>query len=150
MAETTPKCHRVTRRAEFQQATQLLSHVCYPTETRQLTSPQGEADVWSLEGVQRRRRWGGGESTLRLIPHQKVAPLYWRSDAHTHTQTENGSKRLHIQLTWIWGGEKRSEVKSENIKYNPCKELSSQGYVEWSMIRQNPAYVDALSDPFTQ
>ncbi len=28
---------------------------------------------------------GGGEFTLRLIPHQKVAPLYWRSDTHTHT-----------------------------------------------------------------
>jgi hypothetical protein len=51
VAETAPKCHRVTRRAEFQQATQLLSHIRYPTDTRQLTSPQGEADVQSLEGV---------------------------------------------------------------------------------------------------
>ncbi len=28
-----------------------VSHIRYPTDTRQLTSPQGEADVWSLEGV---------------------------------------------------------------------------------------------------
>jgi hypothetical protein len=27
---------------------------------------------------------GGGEFTLRLVPRQKVAPLYWRSDTHTH------------------------------------------------------------------
>jgi hypothetical protein len=29
------------------------------------------------------------------------------------------------------GEEKRSEVKSENLEYNSCKELSSLGYVEW-------------------
>ncbi len=51
VAETAPKCHRVTRRVGFQQATQLLSHIRYPTDTRQQTSPQGEADVRSLEGV---------------------------------------------------------------------------------------------------
>jgi hypothetical protein len=51
VAETAPKCHRVMRRVGFQKATQLLSHICYPPDTRQLTSPQGEADVWSLEGV---------------------------------------------------------------------------------------------------
>jgi hypothetical protein len=44
-------CHRVMRRAGFQQATQLLSHIRYPTDIRQLTSPWGEADVRSLEGV---------------------------------------------------------------------------------------------------
>jgi hypothetical protein len=32
---------------------------------------------------------GGGEFTLRLIPRQKVAPLYWRSDTHTHTHILN-------------------------------------------------------------
>ncbi len=85
MAETAPKWHRGMRRAGFQQATQLLSHIRCPTDTRQLTSPQGEADVQSLEGVWHHGHWGGGEFTLRLIPHQKVAPLYWRSDTHTHT-----------------------------------------------------------------
>jgi hypothetical protein len=29
----------------------LLSHIRYPTDTRQLTSPQGAAGVRSLEGV---------------------------------------------------------------------------------------------------
>jgi hypothetical protein len=28
---------------------------------------------------------GGGKFTLRLILRQKVAPLYWKSDTHTHT-----------------------------------------------------------------
>jgi hypothetical protein len=51
VAKTAPKCHRVTRQAGFQKATQLLSYIHYPTETCQLTSPQGEADVRSLEGV---------------------------------------------------------------------------------------------------
>jgi hypothetical protein len=59
-------------------------------------------------------------------------------------------EKLHLQLTRMWGGEKGSEVKSENLKYNPCKELSSQGYVEWSTIQQISAYVDVLSNPFTQ
>ncbi len=31
---------------------------------------------------------GGGEFTLRLVPRQKVAPLYWRSDTHTHTDNQ--------------------------------------------------------------
>jgi hypothetical protein len=51
VAEMAPKCHRVMRRAGFQKATQSLSHIRYPTDTRQLTSPQGEADVRSFEGV---------------------------------------------------------------------------------------------------
>jgi hypothetical protein len=29
----------------------LLSHIRYPMDTRQLTSPQGKADVRSLEGI---------------------------------------------------------------------------------------------------
>ena len=51
VAETAPRCHRVTHRAGHQQVTQMLSHIHYPTDTRQLTSPQGEADVRSLEGI---------------------------------------------------------------------------------------------------
>jgi hypothetical protein len=58
-AKMAPKCHRLTRRAGFQKATQLLSYIRYSMDTCQLTSPQGEADVWSLEGVWRCRRWGG-------------------------------------------------------------------------------------------
>ncbi len=41
---------------------------------------------------------GGGEFTLRLTPRQKVAPLYWRSDTHTHTsRTERP-----IALGQVW------------------------------------------------
>ncbi len=29
-------------------------------------------------------------------------------------------EKVHLQLTQMWGGEKGSEVKSENLKYNPC------------------------------
>jgi hypothetical protein len=29
---------------------------------------------------------GGGEFALQLVLHQRVAPPYWRSDTHTHTQ----------------------------------------------------------------
>ncbi len=31
---------------------------------------------------------------MRLIPHQKVAPLYWRSDTHTQAQECNACKRV--------------------------------------------------------
>ncbi len=68
VAKMAPKCHRVTRQAGFQKATQLLSHVRYPTDTRQLTSPQGEADVRSLEGVWCHRRWGGVNSPCGWYP----------------------------------------------------------------------------------
>ncbi len=76
-------------------------------------------------------------------------PLHGETCSAIDEQTKTGSNKLHLQLTQMWGGEKRSDVKSENLKYNPCWELSSQGYVEWSMVRQNPA-VDALSNPSTQ
>jgi hypothetical protein len=58
-SELAPRCHRVTRQAGCQKATtelslknlQLLSHLCYPTDTHQLTSPQGEADGVSDGGM---------------------------------------------------------------------------------------------------
>ncbi len=31
------------------------------------------------------------EFTLRLTPHQKVAPLHWRSDTHTHKENMHSS-----------------------------------------------------------
>jgi hypothetical protein len=31
---------------------------------------------------------GGGEFALRLVSPQRVAPLYWRSDTHTHTPVD--------------------------------------------------------------
>jgi hypothetical protein len=55
--ETVPKCHRVMHRVGRQKVImelkglQSLSHLCLPKNTCQLTSPQGEADVRSLEGL---------------------------------------------------------------------------------------------------
>ncbi len=93
-SKPAPRCHRVTCQAGCQKATmelslwnlQLLSHLRYPTDTRQLTSSQGEADgaserEYDVAGI------GGGEFALRLVPRQRAAPLYWRSRSHTHTHT---------------------------------------------------------------
>ncbi len=68
----------------------------YPMDTRQLTSPQGEAGVRSPVGIQCCRRVVGGGSTLWLEPHNKVAPHYrWSRHAHTHT---NGIKHKPISV----------------------------------------------------
>ncbi len=37
----------------------------------------------------------------------------------THSAIDE-QKKIHIQLTSMWGWEKGSEVKSENLKYNSC------------------------------
>jgi hypothetical protein len=58
----------VTHRAGCQKATtelsltnsQLLSHLRYPKDTHQLTSPQGEADGVSEGGMMLHVRGGGG------------------------------------------------------------------------------------------
>ncbi len=34
---------------------------------------------------------GGGEFALRLVLRQRVAPFYWRSDTHTHSQWFKGA-----------------------------------------------------------
>jgi hypothetical protein len=57
-------------------------------DTCQLTSSQGEADgvsewEYDLAGI------GGGECALRLVPRQRVAPLYRWSRSHTHTYTQD-------------------------------------------------------------
>ena len=45
---------------------------------------------------------GGGEFTLWLVPRQKVAPLYWRSDTQTHIdKTGDG----HIILCFYANGQ---------------------------------------------
>ena len=76
---------------------QLLSHLHYPMDTHQLTSSQGEADgvserEYDVAGV------GGGEFTLRLVPRQKVAPLYWRSDTQTHTYWTAGLRGRSLRF----------------------------------------------------
>jgi hypothetical protein len=40
---------------------------------------------------------GGGEFTLRLIPRQKVAPLFWRSDTHTHLQAPQQPSKIIVE-----------------------------------------------------
>ncbi len=47
-------------------------------------------------------------------------PLHGKTRFAIDEQTETGSKRLSLQLTSMWGGEKRPEVRYENIKYNSC------------------------------
>ncbi len=59
-------------------------------------------------------------------------------------------KRLHLELTWMWGGEKGSEVKSENLDTIYAKNCLHRGMWNGSKIGQNSVYVDALSNPFTQ
>ncbi len=89
-----PKCHRVTRWAGFQQATQSLSHVRYPTDTRQVTSPQGVADVQSLEGVWCRRHWGGWIHLAVDTASKGSPPLLEVRHTHTHTSTSYRIVRL--------------------------------------------------------
>jgi hypothetical protein len=57
---------------------------------------------------------GGGEFALRLVSRQRVAPLYWRSDIHTHTLHwpisslgEGGMFMFHRQM----GGQMDSEME---------------------------------------
>jgi hypothetical protein len=38
-----------------------------------------------LKGSMTSQAFGGGEFALRLVLHQRAAPLYWRSRSHTHT-----------------------------------------------------------------
>ncbi len=59
-------------------------------------------------------------------------------------------KRLHLQLTRMWGGEKGSEVKSENLNTTHAKSCIHRGVWNGSTIRQSSAYVDAFSNPFAQ
>jgi hypothetical protein len=55
-------------------------------DTRQLTSPQGEADGVS-DGGMTLQALGGGEFALRLVSRQRVALRNRWSRSHTHTHT---------------------------------------------------------------
>ncbi len=46
--------------------------------------------------------------------------LHGKTRSAIDEQTELDSEKLHLQLTQMWGGEKGSDVKNENLKYNPC------------------------------
>jgi hypothetical protein len=60
----------------------------------------------------------GGEFTLQLIPYQKVASLYWRSDMRTHKQKLDPKDFTYNSLKCEV--EKNVRVKIENLKYNSC------------------------------
>jgi hypothetical protein len=85
-------CQKATTELSLRNS-QSLSHLRYPTDTRQLSSPQGEADGVSGRGMTL-QALGGGEFALRLVSRQRVAPLYCRSRTHTHTtQADRGFAR---------------------------------------------------------
>jgi hypothetical protein len=83
----------VTRRAGCQKGTtelslknlQLLSHLCYPTDTRQLTSPQGEADGVSDRGMML-QTLGGGLICLAVGTASEGSSLL-PEDENTHTHS---------------------------------------------------------------
>jgi hypothetical protein len=67
---------------------------------------------------------GGGEFTLRLVPRQKVAPLYWRSDTHTHTLGNTFIDGAHMVLAGPARGQlhllyQNSEVNEQFLSYLP-------------------------------
>jgi hypothetical protein len=94
-------CHRVTCWAGCQKATteltlqnlQSLSHLCYPTDTRQLTSPQGEADEVS-EGGMTLQALGGVNSPCGWYRVRGQLPSTggWE---HTHTHWCHKSINRH-------------------------------------------------------
>ncbi len=87
---------------------------------------------------------------LRLFPWARHSSSPWQ-DSLCHRWTnrkwiQKTPPTTHLNVRW----RKRIRGKKWKPQYNSCYELSSQGHVEWSTIWQNPAYVNALSIPFTQ
>ncbi len=130
-----PKCHRVTRRAGFQQATQSLSHIRYPTDTRQLTSPQGEADVRSLEEVWCCRHWGGQIHLAVDTASKGSPPLLEVRHTHTHTHIETHWDTLrHIETTWdklrhietLWDTLRHFETHWDTLRHCCRRQASSR------------------------
>jgi hypothetical protein len=92
----------VTRRAGCQKATtelslqnlQMLSHLRYPTDTRQLTSPQGEADGVS-DGGMTLQALGGVNLPCGWYRVRGQLPST-RGGEHTHSYVKN----LHFFFFW--------------------------------------------------
>jgi hypothetical protein len=60
---------------------------------------------------------GGGEFALQLVSRQRVAPLYWRSDTHTHThRTDPQTHRLEhfLKFPELSGQVGISRIPSKN------------------------------------
>ncbi len=110
--EPTPKCHRVTHWAGNQKVTTehlyefavtVLSTL--PRDTHQFTFSPGGNWCVEWEGVWRCRHWGGGFA-LWLVPHQRAAPLHWRSSSRTHTHNSSAKEPISTQCsskcaTWM-------------------------------------------------
>jgi hypothetical protein len=57
---------------------------------------------------------GGGEFALRLASRQRVAPFYWRSDTHTHTQITHRLEACTKEL--IFYQEHRKRFRRKHLK----------------------------------
>ncbi len=146
-----PKCHRVTRRVGFQQATQLLSHIHYPTDTRQLTSPQGEADVRSLEGVWRRRHWGGLIHLAVDTTSKGSPPLLEVRHTHAHAtmlvgllDEHHSSEGIHNKINLLqsslvfffpacWPAWIKCSVRSPCATNSPTNKLYPSILITWNL-----------------
>ncbi len=121
-----PKCHRVTHRAGFQQTTQSLSYIRYPKDTCQLTSPQGEPDVRSLEGVWHRRRWGGWIHLAVDTASKGSPPLLEVRHTHTHIITQTSKSILCNYFVRYIGQVAIFSVGSwGNLSYVPYKVVTT-------------------------
>ena len=88
------RCHRVMCRAGCQKPTmelslrnsQLLSQLRYPTDTRQLTSPQGEADGVSDRGMTLQALGGVNLPYGWYRVRGQLPSTGGREHTHTHTQ----------------------------------------------------------------
>ncbi len=91
----------MTRRAGCQKATtelslqnsQSLSHLCYPMDTRQLTSPQGEADGVSDGGMMLQALGGVNLPCGWYRVRGQLPSTGGQEHTHTHTHT-------HILAQW--------------------------------------------------
>ncbi len=132
--KTAPRCHRVTRRAGCQKATtelslqnlQSLSHQCYPTDTRQLTSSQGEADGVSDKGMTL-QAWGGWICLAVGTASEGSSLLPEDENTHTHTHLNAFKKELiHLVEMGVLSPQGASEWASPMCVIPP-----KDGRVRW-------------------
>jgi hypothetical protein len=78
-----------------------------------------------------------------LFPSMARLALPWTNRNWTQKDSTYNSLKCEVE-------KKGSEVKRENLDIIHAKNCLHRGMWNGSMIRQNPAYVDVLSNPFTQ
>jgi hypothetical protein len=91
--------------------------------------------VYDVAGV------GGGEFAMRLVSRQRVAPLYWRSDTHTHCCTtldglDSDLHAVYMDLNLMW------------INYK-VKILMHCGNIDWSKICERTNNANSLTNTFS-